>query len=221
LQGFGAERDAHGALVARGFTGAEARRLLAAMMVRDGRAPAIRPLDATLLAAALPGTTRLVATQPEQLVPAMATLDAFRFVIAASSRELRIASPFIEHDGLGLVAPWLERAAERGVALTLLNRDPGGSSTAHLARGALTRLFGTRFRVASYHITNEGKQLLSVHAKLVIADDHAAYVGSAEIRRHSLELNFELGVLVVGEQAAALARIFDAIAELRGAPETR
>jgi phosphatidylserine/phosphatidylglycerophosphate/cardiolipin synthase-like enzyme len=210
-------------LRARGFTQAEARRFMLSAMASGKpltRVPAHVPatiLDGKTLAAALPAPTTLVATQPEQLVSAMSTLDAFRFVIAASDTHLRIASPFIEADGLKPIAPWLRAAAQRGVELVLLNRDPGGSPSAPLAHDALSRLFGPRFRVASYHVTADRRQLLSLHAKLLIADESVAYVGSAEIRRHSLELNFELGVLVCGSSVPGLVRLFDAIAKLRAA----
>lgn len=206
----------------RGFTHAEARRFVLAALAADGKAASAQRgtslVDGRTLAAALPATTTLVATQPEQLVSAMPTLDAFRFVIAAADGQLRIASPFIEANGLKPLAPWLRAAAARGVELVLLNREPQGSPSAATAREALARLFGTRFRAARYHITAERRQLLSLHAKLVIADESVAYVGSAEVRRHSLELNFELGVLIRGDSVSGLARLFDAIAKLRAAP---
>jgi hypothetical protein len=210
------------ALRGRGFTQAEAQRIVVSALA-SGQPLLPHQANGVVvnrkeLEAALQGETTLVATQPEQLVPAMPTLDAFRFVLAAANMRLRIASPFIEASGLGPLAPWLRPAADRGVELVLLNRDPGGSPTAAAARDALQRLFGARFRIASYHITAEGRQLLSLHAKLVIADENVAYVGSAEIRRHSLELNFELGVLVCGVAVPGLVKLFDAIATLRPFP---
>lgn len=166
------------------------------------------------VAAALPSATPLVATQPQHLMTAMSTLDAFRFVIAAANDTLRIASPFIEENGVRLLLPWLRAAADRGVSLTLVSRGLGGSPSAPAAEEMLRLTFGSRLRTATYHVTSENRQLLSLHAKLLIADSTFAYVGSADVRRHALELNFELGVLVSAEPAADLARMFDAIAAL-------
>jgi phosphatidylserine/phosphatidylglycerophosphate/cardiolipin synthase-like enzyme len=161
--------------------------------------------------------TTLVATQPEHLVSAMPTLDAFRFVIAAANERLRVASPFLESSGLPYLSYWLKRAASRGVELTMLTRAAGGSPTVGAAIADLRTWYGPRLHVASYHVSTEGRQRLSLHAKLVIADETLAYVGSAEIRKHSLELNFELGVLMCCS-VADLVRLFDGIAALRTTP---
>lgn len=49
------------------------------------------------------------------------------------------------------------------------------------------------------------------HAKVVLADDDYAYVGSANMNRSSLENAMELGVLMRGEAARAVGRVVNAI----------
>ena len=51
--------------------------------------------------------------------------------------------------------------------------------------------------------------LFQMHAKLILADDRIAYVGSANLTDTSVHYNLELGVLVEDARVAFLDRIFD------------
>lgn len=49
------------------------------------------------------------------------------------------------------------------------------------------------------------------HAKVVLADDHTAYVGSLNMTRWSLEYSLELGVRVFGRSAKSISNVVDAV----------
>ena len=48
------------------------------------------------------------------------------------------------------------------------------------------------------------------HAKVVLADDHTAYVGSLNMNRWSLAFSLELGVCVKGRSARLIADVVNA-----------
>jgi phosphatidylserine/phosphatidylglycerophosphate/cardiolipin synthase-like enzyme len=52
---------------------------------------------------------------------------------------------------------------------------------------------------------------ISAHAKLVVADDTLAYVGSANLLSSSEELSLETGLLIEGAAAAQVARLVDGV----------
>jgi phosphatidylserine/phosphatidylglycerophosphate/cardiolipin synthase-like enzyme len=52
------------------------------------------------------------------------------------------------------------------------------------------------------------------HAKVVLADDNYAYVGSANMNKSSLEYSMELGILVRGEAATLVSKVIDAILQI-------
>ncbi len=48
------------------------------------------------------------------------------------------------------------------------------------------------------------------HAKVVLADDKTAYVGSSNMTKWSFQYSLELGLLVTGRAASRIAQIVDA-----------
>jgi phosphatidylserine/phosphatidylglycerophosphate/cardiolipin synthase-like enzyme len=70
--------------------------------------------------------------------------------------------------------------------------------------------------VRDYHLSHsvaEGRALPieTFHAKVVVADDTLAYVGSANLLNSSEELSLETGLLVEGAAAVQVARLVDAV----------
>ena len=70
--------------------------------------------------------------------------------------------------------------------------------------------------VRDYHLSHypaEGRALPieTFHAKVVVADDMPAYVGSANLLSSSEGLSLEMGLLVEGGAAAQVARLVDAV----------
>jgi phosphatidylserine/phosphatidylglycerophosphate/cardiolipin synthase-like enzyme len=62
--------------------------------------------------------------------------------------------------------------------------------------------------IRDYHYSEKPPVLSSVHAKFIIVDGFRMYLGSGEIRRNSIEKNFEAGIIKTGNIAKDLEKIF-------------
>ena len=112
--------------------------------------------------------------------------DAIGGVASAASREMLVAAPYVKEPE----AAWLRGRLRPGVdVLTLANLDAGAMAQASLDLAALRRLFeaSPASRVVS---------LSHLHAKVYVADEAAALVGSANLTRSGLDRNLEYGVLL-------------------------
>jgi len=86
---------------------------------------------------------------------------------------------------------------------------------AHLGDIAAKR-YPLRVSVRDYHLSHAaaaGRALPieTFHAKLIVADDTLAYVGSANLLNSSEGLSLETGLLVEGAAAVQVARLVDAV----------
>lgn len=203
-------------------------------------APAPIPsVDAIAVAPAALQGWKLAATLPPGMAlpdsPLVSGMrEAFVQVIGQAQQVLRISSPYIESPGLNLVSDPLRATMARGVNLRLMVRieklkEP--KPTLAGAIGDLYRNYGSSVEVRSYSqfvgpqdgpAPGEGRHggtnvepwvhWGGVHAKLLIADGNAAYVGSGEIRDHSLNRNFEVGFVIAdSEPIALLCTLFDMV----------
>jgi len=132
------------------------------------------------------------------------TTDAFRHIASLARERLTIMVPYIDTVGADWAAEMFEGtiAAER----TLVIRD-----ASQLARcGASGRLLE---QVATRIIDYGGADLNqeTFHAKIVLADGVAAYVGSANLLRRSKMANLECGMLVEGPAVQAVKVLLDAL----------
>ena len=65
-------------------------------------------------------------------------------------------------------------------------------------------------KILRYHLSGErGTVFSSTHAKMLIADNSLAYIGSAEVRKNSILANFEVGCLISDESVFGLCEVFD------------
>jgi len=159
-----------------------------------GAAEAIFAADA--LGAGTAPAGRLV-TSPESSRPTLLALVAgARTSLALETEELTD----------GEVVSALLDARARGVAVTLAWPGPaqgaGAPFTALLAAGALVRAVSVP----------------SIHGKVVVADGHALYLGSANLSPTSLDADRELGLLLAQPEAAAEVGAVVAAGATAGAP---
>src|SRR6266699_1174497 len=143
--------------------------------------------------------------------------SAFSRIVGSARDMLKVASPYIEQPGLNLLLHAFETAAKNGAKLRVLARiDDWTNPNMRMVMAILTlqELFGKRVEIRSFSrflgLGQTWRSLGGIHAKLLIADDAQAYVGSGEIRDHSLNHNFEVGFVVSGLAVVAMiARLFD------------
>lgn len=136
--------------------------------------------------------------------------------IAESARtSFGIMTPFFDEVGAQVVLNLFERtpAVDR---FLVLRASKDGVPPAALAavRGDLSRLgvVVLNFRLdRSDALGNE-----TFHAKVVLADDAAAYVGSSNMNQWSFEYSLELGLYVRGRAAAKIAAVLHAVRMVSG-----
>ena len=155
--------------------------------------------------------------------------NALYTLISGASRELLLASPFLDDGGLNLLWSAFEAAAARNVILRLLVKIDNPTAPAKRFLHAYRRLhelFDARIRIRSYarYYASPRSGLLpanagGVHSKLLIADQRVLYLGSGEITASALTTNFETGILATGSAlvqyyARAFALVWDQAEEL-------
>lgn len=169
------------------------------------------------------------ATQPPELVwtlpnshSSRATrgqtyLDCCLRLINEATKCLTLVSPFIDPAGIGAVSVPLLGALSRGVAVRLLVHDALNIGT--LTSQALEELRREAERAQvdlSVFSADAGQgrdRLLNplFHAKLVIRDNHAVLLGSANLTSYALGANFEAGVLLGRAAAEEALFILDGV----------
>jgi hypothetical protein len=154
------------------------------------------------------------------------TTDCFKNIIGSSKRVLRICSPFIERNVADQESfPDFERmianAMRRGVNIKILSRELSEKreSEAHwLLEIAHSIGEKNRISIMDYHYRFPDNSIQSsTHAKMLIADHEVAYIGSGELRKNSLVVNFEVGCQLKGPIVVGAVEIFDSMFE-RGTP---
>lgn len=175
-----------------------------------------------------PAVTELVVTMPlapshleKELASAvgrpggyLATTTAFVRLALAASRRLVVMTPFIDGSGFR----WLRRvfeATQGNYQKIVILRD-AGRYAAELSVEHADWLRALHVSVRDYHLSHDdstGRALPieTFHAKLVLADESLAYVGSANLLSSSEDLSLETGLLVEGAAAAQVARLVDGV----------
>jgi len=167
-------------------------------------------------------TARLVVTmppEPSRLASALAadiasdyvalthTVDAFQHVAGLARDRFTIMIPYIDRIGAAWAADLFEATAARERVLVL--RD----ARQLIACGAEGKRVETRAtRIIDYGGADSANE--TFHAKIVLADGVAAYVGSANLLRRSRSTNLECGMLVEGPAVAAVKVLLDAVASM-------
>ena len=140
--------------------------------------------EAALTAVTLPSSPSTVATA----LPAggisyaalLSTEDAMRRVADAASLRLTVMSPFLDHGGLDFVVGLSARTPARTRTL-VVRKSAAARSALSVGRSRLETLGVT---VLDYLLRTEGGYE-TFHAKIVLADEVLAYVGSANRSRPS------------------------------------
>ncbi len=142
-------------------------------------------------------------------------LSAFLTIVKQARHVLRICSPFADQPTLSMLVPHFRGLAASSVEVRFLTRPERFHSLKPVLseiREAYKRAgLEEKFQCRVFAQSVGGLLIAGLHAKMVIADNELAYVGSGEFRRHSLMGNFEVGLLVRKEAVGNLASIFDLI----------
>ena len=119
-----------------------------------------------------------------------------------------VLSPFIDAGGMRSLLTLL-RATKGSVRRVVVTRCQDGVLPPPL-QGARSDLASLGVAVYNYWLPRQGGYE-TFHAKVLIADAEAAYVGSANLTQASLGLSMELGTFLRGQSVKTLVEIMDAI----------
>lgn len=136
-----------------------------------------------------------------QLLPAIAE---------SASTSLSVMTPFFDEVGAQVVVNLFERTPARDRCLVLRTTKEGQLPPGLPGvRGELSRLGVT---VLNFRLDRPGALgNETFHAKVVLADEAAAYVGSSNMNQWSFEYSLELGLYVQGKAAARISALMHAI----------
>mgnify|MGYP000627918522 CR=1 FL=1 len=134
--------------------------------------------------------------------------DAYTHVIEMAEHELKIMCPIIDAYALyPLVTKMLNSKELRIKILTEIGKS---KDVIYLLESLETRNIEIKNveRIARYE--GYGKKAFGVHAKLVIADNEVALIGSFNLSRHHYLVNFDIGFLIYDPVIVnKLSSIFD------------
>jgi cardiolipin synthase A/B len=145
-----------------------------------------------------PGGFAAIAVGTGPLSPRATMTDIFVAVLAAAREQAVITTPYFAPDPPLLDA--IVAAGRRGVKLTIVFPQRNDSRIV----GAISRAYYPVLARAGVHIHEFRSGLL--HAKTLVIDDTLALVGSANMDRRSLDLNFENNVLFESATLSAAVR---------------
>ena len=135
----------------------------------------------------------------------MSSEEAFDRIADAATATLTVLTPFLNDHGLDDVLALFERT--RAPRRILVVRRYGGALAT--ARSRLQDLSRLGVEVRNYTVALI-KGYETFHAKVVLADNDLAYVGSANMTRFE-QRSMELGVLVDGKAARVVASVVRAV----------
>lgn len=143
------------------------------------------------------------------------TLGVLTELAVQSQHRLVISAPFIQQgSGIhrGPLAEAITYALERGVRVEIVST---GKSLQRLVDDVVTRE-ALRKAILLCPISNiRDETVIGSHAKFCIADDSAAYIGSANLTGPGLSTHLEMGVLVRGILARQVSAFWDYMLQLR------
>jgi phosphatidylserine/phosphatidylglycerophosphate/cardiolipin synthase-like enzyme len=143
------------------------------------------------------------------------TADAFASLAAAAEERLTIMTPFLDEVGANWAISLFEIAGDsisKELILRFLN-DPNSDLYPDGLPAILPDLRRLGVKVFDYGVPRPDIPQFyeTFHAKVICADGSRAYVGSANLSRHSKETSMELGTLVSGRAALCVNSILEKI----------
>lgn len=164
--------------------------------------------------------TGMVASLPPMLRP-IETVPAMHTVAASVRDRLILAAPYLHPTFVSTFVPHVTRTVEAGGTVVLLTRALSALSAQH-SRANVEALQTLRAGVRNHErliVRSWEEDGLGVHLKAVVADEHMAYIGSANLTLTGASAHAEAGVLLSGPGVMVLARwlevVYSALGERR------
>ena len=138
------------------------------------------------------------------------TKEALPGIAESARNRFCVLTPYVDEIGAPILLNLFARAPA-GVRRVLISRADHGHKMPPGLRSVAAELAALAVNVLSFRIERaDAAGNETSHAKVVLADDHTAYVGSLNMNRWSLEYSLELGVHVQGRSASLIADVISA-----------
>ncbi|MGA3982430.1 phospholipase D-like domain-containing protein [Ralstonia nicotianae] len=141
------------------------------------------------------------------------TEHAFHGLVRTARRRVIVMTPFFDRTG----AAWLQELLSHvppGVERILILRSLEDTKREDYPVGfdaIAPWLKASRVQVFNYSIARMDGGRETFHAKAVLCDRSAAYLGSSNVTAASLENSMEMGVVLEGRATAGVAEVVDAV----------
>ncbi len=145
------------------------------------------------------------------------TKDSLLELASQAQRRLVIVSPFLDSEGLQWIGQLFDTTAGKPIdrILVVRGRDRLELETLSSQQSQLSSL---GIEVLSYAITHDPAfrrpSVETFHAKIVLADNDKAYIGSANMTRWSRDFSMECGVILKGPSVKPVATLIEAIIKI-------
>ena len=138
------------------------------------------------------------------------TKEALPGIAESARSRFCVMTPYVDSVGAPILVNLFARAPA-GARRVLISRAEAGDLTPVSLKEVAADLAALNVQVLSFRIERAGAAGNEMsHAKVVLADDHTAYVGSLNMNRWSFEYSLEVGVCVYGRSAALIAEVVSA-----------
>lgn len=142
------------------------------------------------------------------------TKDSLIELASQAERRLVIVSPFLDREGLEWIGQLFEATGQKSIKRTMIVRGREQTETDLFAEHG-SQLAAIGADVFSYAISHDpalrNPTIETFHAKILLADDDKAYIGSANMTRWSRDFSMECGVILKGPCVKPVACLVEAI----------
>ena len=138
------------------------------------------------------------------------TKELFPAIADSAKASLVVMTPFLDEVGADIVLNLFENTAAPDKCLVLRTTRTGGPPEGLAKVQASLAQCGVQ--VLNFKLEKPGTSgTETFHAKVVLADDMAAYVGSSNMNQWSFQYSLELGLFVQGKAASRIAGVMRAV----------
>jgi len=145
------------------------------------------------------------------------TKDSLIELAGRAQHRFVVVSPFVDDQGLDWINLLFQATARNSIDRMLIVRGRDDAEREAL-RAHRVALASWKTQILTYAIVHDpGLRIPAIetfHAKILLADDDKAYVGSANMTRWSRDFSMECGVILGGPCVRPIATLVDALTSI-------
>jgi hypothetical protein len=145
------------------------------------------------------------------------TKDSLIELASQAERRLVIISPFLDKEGLEWIGQLFEATGKQSIKRIMILRGRDQDETDILRKHDLQRP-PWDVNILNYAISHDpalrNPAVETFHAKIILADDDKAYIGSSNMTRWSRDFSMECGVILRGPCVKPVATLVEAMIKI-------